>query len=226
LSWIGAPGSTTRDGVVRVATGVFWMDTVTVEGALTWPRLSVTTSWNVTDPDVLGTVTETLGLVVEIEGLLGESGVEVGTTMIGVDTMGAVVTGVVATGVVATGAVVTGAVAMGAVAIGAVATGAAATGAVAIGAVATGAAPMVVVAMGSAVTPSAAAGTAVIGSLGGVAMCLFLAGPRYQLDGCKRVQRYEVMVAPGGAAEAPPSNKMGSPGLTAAGAVILAIGLP
>jgi hypothetical protein len=48
-------------------------------GALDTPRLSVTTSENVTVPDVLGTVTETLevGAVVVTVGLAGESGVAV-----------------------------------------------------------------------------------------------------------------------------------------------------
>jgi hypothetical protein len=125
---IAAPGLTTGVGVVRVATGVLWMDTVTVEGALTWPRLSVTTSWNVTDPDVLGTVTETLELVVEIEGLLGDNGVGAG-----IATMGVVTIGVVATGVVATGAVAIGAAPMVVVAMGSAVTPSAAAGTAVIG---------------------------------------------------------------------------------------------
>jgi hypothetical protein len=55
------------------------MVTVAKAGALDTPRLSVTTSENVTVPEVLGTVTETLefGAVVVTVGLVGESGVEV-----------------------------------------------------------------------------------------------------------------------------------------------------
>jgi hypothetical protein len=54
------------------------MVTVAKAGALSTPRLSVTTSENVTVPEVLGTVTKTLevGAVVVTVGLAGESGVE------------------------------------------------------------------------------------------------------------------------------------------------------
>jgi hypothetical protein len=61
------------------------MVTVAKAGALCTPRLSVTTSENVTVPEVLGTVTDTLevGAVVVTVGLVGESGVEVVTGGIG-----------------------------------------------------------------------------------------------------------------------------------------------
>jgi hypothetical protein len=61
--------------------GAPWIVTVAKAGALCTPRLSVTTSENVTVPEVLGTVTETLevGAVVVTVGLVGESGVEVDT---------------------------------------------------------------------------------------------------------------------------------------------------
>jgi hypothetical protein len=70
------PSSATTAGVAAsTAVGGPWMVTSAKAAALFWPRLSVTTSENFTDPDTLGTVTSTLevGAVVVVLGLLGDS---------------------------------------------------------------------------------------------------------------------------------------------------------
>jgi hypothetical protein len=85
------------------------MVTVAVAGALSTPRLSVTTSEKVTVPEVFGTVTETLELVVLVLGLVGDSGTDVVATGV---IMGGVSTGVVVTGS-RMGAVVTGLIEIG-----------------------------------------------------------------------------------------------------------------
>jgi hypothetical protein len=161
-------------------------------------RLSVTTSEKVTCPAVLGTVTKAVGLVfgAGVDGLVGDNG------------MGEFVP------VVPMGMVPTGIEPMGSVPIGAVGR---LTGSVAAGVVAAG----VEIPDADGVTTGSGVGT---GNFGGVGICHLLAGTRYQLFGCTRVQRYDVIV-PDGAVEAPPSNKMESPTFTAAGALILAIGL-
>jgi hypothetical protein len=51
------------------------MFTVTVACGLVWPKLSVTTNENVTCPEALGTVTETVGLVVDTVGFDGDKAV-------------------------------------------------------------------------------------------------------------------------------------------------------
>lgn len=178
---IAAPAATGFGVAASFALGAGWMVTVNVAGALCWPRLSVTTSENVTVPDVLGTVTVVVELAVDtgkvvgagiggkgtgigIGGVgigLGTIGVGIGFGVTGIGTTGVgvgvtgLVTGVV--GVVTTGVVAIGAVAIGAVAIGAFMIGVAVTGAVAIGAVAIGA---VAIGRGAAVTVVAAGVTA------------------------------------------------------------------
>jgi hypothetical protein len=62
------------DGVAEsTAVGGAWMFTLAMAGALCTPWLSVTTREKVTVPEVLGTVTETVGVVVLMWGVAGES---------------------------------------------------------------------------------------------------------------------------------------------------------
>ena len=71
-----APPAAISFGVAeRTATGVPWIVTVTNAGLLCTPRLSVTTSENVTVPEVFGTVTEMLecGAEVDTDGFAGVS---------------------------------------------------------------------------------------------------------------------------------------------------------
>src|SRR5664279_1235067 len=77
ISSIAPPGPTVVGLVEITATGAPCIVTVANAGALCTPRLSVTTSENVTVPDVLGTVTATIdvGAPVVTLGLLGDRGV-------------------------------------------------------------------------------------------------------------------------------------------------------
>jgi hypothetical protein len=66
VSVMTPPGPTVEGVAVKTATGMPWIVTVAVTGALCCPKLSVTTSWNVTVPEVFGTVTGCTGLGVVI----------------------------------------------------------------------------------------------------------------------------------------------------------------
>jgi len=91
-SSIAAPAGT--DGVVveSTATGAGWISTVTVAGALSLPRLSMTTSWKVTAPLVAGTETAIAGEVLVTDGFVGERAMGVVTTGLNAGSLGSVTT--------------------------------------------------------------------------------------------------------------------------------------
>jgi hypothetical protein len=66
VSVMTPPGPTVVGAAVKTAMGMLWMVTVAVTGALCCPKLSVTTNWNVTVPEVFGTVTGWTGFGVVI----------------------------------------------------------------------------------------------------------------------------------------------------------------
>jgi hypothetical protein len=162
VSVMTPPGPTVEGVAVKTATGMLWIVTVAVTGALCCPKLSVTTNWNVTVPEVFGTVTGCTGLGVVI-GWFGT----MATAPVAADVAPVVVPGpaVVTLGEVPgpTGSV---APAVGAAVVGAAAEAAAAAGAVAAMLAASGAAAVVASLVVVSVAPAGtASGAAVVAAL-------------------------------------------------------------